>query len=114
MFALVNRRPLICLLAAAQLLLSVPVVNAMAAFADTAAAMPCAGDMPAADSGECPCCPDGVTNMASCLAACTASVSAMAPLAIAPVPAAAAAPPSIVAAISGTADDPPLKPPPIR
>jgi hypothetical protein len=114
MFSIVNRRPLICLLVAAQLLLSVPVVNAMAAFADTAAAMPCAGDMPADDAGECPCCPEGVTNMATCLAACTASVSAMAPLAFTAPAAADIAPPSTVAAISGTADDPPLKPPPIR
>lgn len=114
MFASVRRhRPLVYLLIAAQLLLSVPVVNALAAMSSASvAAMPCAGDMPEQD--HCPCCPEGVTNMATCLAACTASVGAPSLPMFEPAPAESAAPPTHVTAILGAADDPPLKPPPIH
>lgn len=114
MFAFVRRhRPLVFLLIAAQLLLSAPVVNALAAMTSSPVeAMPCAGDMPEPD--HCPCCPEGVTNMATCLAACTASVGAPSLLTFDPAPAESAAPPTHVATIFGASDDPPLTPPPIH
>jgi hypothetical protein len=119
MFRLVKRRfrPVIYLLVLAQLLLSAPMVSAVAATGAASASgmsMPCAGDMPMADeTGECPCCPDGVTSEAGCLVTCIASVAP--PQAFAPAPAAreATAPVERIDSISGGVADPPLKPPPI-
>jgi hypothetical protein len=116
MVAVVKRRlrPVILLLVAAQLLLSAPVVNAMAAFASAHTAVaPCAGDMPT-HRGDCPCCPDGVATMATCLAACTPLVGALPVIAVAPASHSDSAPIVAIAANLGGVDDPPLKPPPIR
>jgi hypothetical protein len=117
MFGIVKRRsrPLLCLLALAQLLLSAPMVSAVAGPAgDSVAAMPCAGDMPMDDSGECPCCPDGITNIATCLSACTASVATPVTIGLPGVASQSIAPADVAARLSGGVDDPPLKPPPIR
>ena len=119
MFAIVKRhlRPVVYLLVLAQLLLSAPVVNAMAGIADTShASSTCAGHMPEGPGhgGECPCCPDGVTTMAGCLAACIAAVApvqSFAPLRIASL---ATLPDDPIAVVLGAIADPPLKPPPIR
>lgn len=116
MFDAVNRRllrTLIYVIVAAQLMLSAPLVSA-AAMSTSAAEMPCADSMPGADrTHPCPCCPDGVTTMAGCMAACIAT---------------AAAPDSVIARVHRSAvvpiattvindfaesADPPLKPPPI-
>ena len=116
MFAIVNRRlrPLIYLLVAAQLLLSAPVVNAMAAFASShTASAPCSGDMPT-HRDDCPCCPDGAASMATCLSACTPLVGALPVIDVVPARQIDGAPATTVAANIGGVDDPPLKPPPIR
>jgi hypothetical protein len=114
MFAFVKRsiRPLACVLIAAQLLLSAPVVSALTA-ASASDAMPCAGLM-SGDPEPCPCCPDGTESMAQCLSACTAAfVIAVKPSAIVPVsePSSASAPLFVPLAVFA---EPPIKPPPIR
>lgn len=117
MFAIVKRlRPLIYLLVAAQLLLSAPVVNALAsAHASKAAPMECAGHMSAAQHADgCPCCPDGTGTVASCLAACTANVGAPPALVLPVITGSAAAPLTTEIVNTGALDDPPLNPPPIR
>jgi hypothetical protein len=118
MLVAMNRRllrALVPVLVLAQVLLSAPVVAAIAAH-DTAPAstqMPCADSMPQADEGKpCPCCPD-TAGLAACLSTCTASVGFIA---------------NIPVSVGGTSDaplaamplvhlaelaDPPLKPPPI-
>ena len=118
MVGLVNKRlirPLVCLLVAGQLLLSAPMVPAMApASGSDPAEMPCADSMPrAADTDSCPCCPDGVSDLAACLSACAASVGSISSLVV-PVVSMTAVP-TVAAAIVhvATAADPPLKPPPI-
>jgi hypothetical protein len=118
MFGIVNRRrirSLIYVLVAGQLLLSAPIVTAMApSTSGSAAEMPCADSMQNADDSKpCPCCPDGTASMAACLSACTAT---------------AATPPTFSIQVSQVITmptiagdfvylaelaDPPLKPPPI-
>lgn len=62
-------RKLVYVLAAFQLLLAAPVVNAVAG-ALPASGMDCGDMMPASpDSDACPCCPDG-DNVAVCLSNC--------------------------------------------
>ena len=119
MFGTVNRRiarPFVHVLVAAQLLLSAPVVTAMAPVANAHSAdMPCADSMPKADDSKpCPCCPDGTTSVAGCLSACTAVTAVPPTLSI--LASSATAMPAIVPASPSFADwaDPPLKPPPIR
>lgn len=107
-------RALIYMLVSAQLLLSVPVATAFADAASASAEMPCADSMPMADDGKpCPCCPDGATDTAACLSACTAS-SAPVPMISLPQRVSSAAalesPPRISVARLA---EPPLKPPPI-
>jgi hypothetical protein len=118
MFAIVKRRlrPLIYLLVAAQLLLSAPVVNALAsASAGNGPAMECEGHEPATShTDRCPCCPDGAGTDASCLAACTANVGATPVLILPQAMGTMPAPATTVIAKAGALDDPPLKPPPIR
>jgi len=118
MVAFVKRRlrPLIYLLVAAQLLLSAPVVNALAAVpASDAETMECAGHMSATQHADgCPCCPDGAGTHASCLAACTAHVGAMPSLLLPEIANTTAAPVTRLVDTAGAIDDPPLKPPPIR
>jgi hypothetical protein len=66
-------RPIAFVLIAAQLLLSAPIVNALESLVPGGS--PCAEMMAGgAQHAGCPCCPDGVTSMAGCLAACTAAV----------------------------------------
>ena len=118
MFGTVNRRlvrSFIYVLVAAQLLLSAPVVTALSpSTSGSATEMPCADSMPNADDSKpCPCCPDGTTNMAGCLSACTASAATPPTLSIqvsdvATMPAIVVAPSSVTELA-----DPPLKPPPI-
>ena len=118
MFSPVNRRivrPLVYILAAAQLLLSAPIVTATTLPAtNSATEMPCAASMPMVnDSKSCPCCPDGTKGMAACLSACTAAVAALPTLSI--HVSRNATMPVITSAIVYRAEqaDPPLKPPPI-
>ena len=118
MVALVKRplRPVLWLLVIAQLLLSAPVVNAMAALHPAgSAATDCATGM--ADTRharECPCCPDGVGTLASCLASCSATVGALPSFELPRSSPQVAAPASTIAVNDSIVDDPPLKPPPIR
>jgi hypothetical protein len=108
-------RTLVHVLVAAQLLLSAPVVSALAnSMASGASEMPCADMMPPAPGSEpCPCCPDGDMNDAACLSACMASVGAVATqvfLAAQVNVVSGPLPPDVrIVRIS----DPPLKPPPI-
>jgi len=119
MFSPVNRRklvrPLIYVLAAAQLLLSAPIVSAMSGeIGSSAKDMPCAESMPRTDDAKpCPCCPDGIMNMAACLSACTTAVAALPGIQIhlSTTTASPASDPRF-ANIAELAD-PPLKPPPI-
>jgi hypothetical protein len=119
MFSPVNRRklarPLIYVLVAAQLLLSAPIVSAMAGeMASPAKDMACADMTPRTeDSKPCPCCPDGVMSMAACLSACAAAVAALPSVRI--YLSAVTAAPAIVPRFASIAElaDPPLKPPPI-
>lgn len=116
MFCHVNRRfirTLIYVLVAGL----APIASAMGQGAGAgvvAAEMPCADSMPHSnDSKPCPCCPDGTSNMAACLSACTASAAALPASAVQVVR--AIEQPSPVAAFPQISDlaDPPLKPPPI-
>jgi len=105
-------RPLLYVLVAAQLLLSAPVVTALAASAPASTTAPCAGEMPASgETGKCPCCPDGV-SMSACLATCTAAaVTPTAQVATVSAVATVIAEAPVAALVSLA--DPPLKPPPI-
>jgi hypothetical protein len=98
---------------AAQLLMAIPAMSS-AFVASTLHPAACGGMARAEHGDHCPCCPDGVTTMADCLASCTLA-AAIPPvmmvvtpvtLSIAPAP----EPP----AITSHFDDPPLEPPPIR
>jgi hypothetical protein len=118
MFAIVKSRlrPLVYLLVAAQLLLSAPVVNALASgSAGSAAAMECQGHESATSHADgCPCCPDGVGTHAACLAACTANVGAPPALILPQAMGSMPAPATTMIVKTGSLGDPPLKPPPIR
>jgi hypothetical protein len=118
MFGVVNRRrvrSLIYVLVAGQLLLSAPIVTAMApSTSGSAAQMPCADSMPKADEPKpCPCCPDGTTHMAGCLSACT--ISAAVPAALSIHVAQVVTLTVVVAGSTSRAElaDPPPNPPPI-
>lgn len=121
MVALVNRhvRPLVFVLVLAQLLLSAPIVNAMAGAA-THASPACASHVPGRGhlgSGHhdtCPCCPDGVMTDAGCLAACTAGAAPLQSVPSARVVEAVIAPNQRVVTLFVGFSEPPLKPPPIR
>lgn len=120
MLPLVNRRffrPLIQLLVVAQVLSLVPAIPAAAtaeSHATPAAAMPCAGHAPGThDSQPCPCCPDGVEDMAACLTACAAVTGAVSAIAL-PLVRSVTGPVRVAVLIpAGDLSDPPLKPPPI-
>jgi len=118
MFGIVNRRrvrSLIYVLVAGQLLLSAPIVTAMApSTSGSAAEMPCADSMQKADDSKpCPCCPDGTSSMAACLSACTATAATTPILSIQVSQGITL--PAIAGDFSYVAElaDPPLKPPPI-
>jgi hypothetical protein len=102
-------------LVAGQLLLSAPIVTAMAQSTNgSAAEMPCADSMQKADDSKpCPCCPDGTASMAACLSACTATGAAPPTLSI--QVSQVITMPTIAGDFSYLAElaDPPLKPPPI-
>jgi hypothetical protein len=105
-------RPIAFALIAAQLLLSAPLVNALESL--TSGSTPCAEIMSGGDHhAGCPCCPDGVTSMAGCLAACTAAVGIMSTSHDRATRVLDAAP--VAASFEPTArtSEPPLKPPPI-
>jgi hypothetical protein len=117
MFGIVNLRrvrSLIYVLVAGQLLLSAPIVTAMAPSTSGAAEMPCADSMQKPDDSKpCPCCPDGTASMAACLSACAATVAA--PLTLSIQVSRVITMPAIAGGFSYLAElaDPPLKPPPI-
>jgi hypothetical protein len=114
MFAFVKRlvRPLLYVLIAAQLLLTAPVVSALAV-ASASDAMPCAGVM-MADTEPCPCCPDGTESMAQCLSACTAAFGiAVTHSGFIAVAGSSSASAPLFAPLAVFAE-PPIKPPPIR
>ena len=114
-------RPLIYILAAAQLLLAAPITSAASPATSHHSAMPCADSMPAHDnghgnkdgSGDCPCCPDGAMDMAACLSACTLAHASIATILFTSTPShsIAASAPAFVPVVD--VNDPPLKPPPI-
>ena len=118
MFGIVNRirvRSLIYVLVAGQLLLSAPIVTAMApSTSGSAAEMPCADSMRKSDDSKpCPCCPDGTASMAACLSACAATAATPPTLSI--QVSQVITMPTIAGDFSYLAElaDPPLKPPPI-
>lgn len=111
-------RPLVYVMVALQLLLSVPMAPAWAAGVtaetDVARSMPCDGTMPAEQqSKHCPCCPDGAVDLLECHAACAASVAVFLVnhLVLANTAAIPSAEPQPVNFLPLA--DPPLKPPPI-
>jgi hypothetical protein len=108
-------RTIVHVLVAAQLLLSAPVVSALAnSMASGASEMPCADIMPPdPGSDPCPCCPDGDMNEAACLSACMASMGAIATQAFSAVLANAVSGPLPPEVRIVHIADPPLKPPPI-
>jgi hypothetical protein len=117
MFSLVNRRLRLIahVLVFAQLLLSAPVVGAMAGAGAASHASGCAGHVPSTDPhGSCPCCPDGVTTGAGCLAACMAGVASLHSYPPVIVEAVRVAPDAVSVPVFDAFDDAPLKPPPIR
>lgn len=111
-------RPLVYVLVALQLLLSVPMASAwaagVAAEAETAQSMPCDDTMPPEHhSKHCPCCPDGAVDSLDCQAACAASVAALPGMHFvlsnsAAIPSLEPQPVNFLLLA-----DPPLKPPPI-
>lgn len=118
MFDAVNLRrvrSLIYVLVAGQLLLSAPIVTAMApSTSGSAAEMPCADSMQKSDDSKpCPCCPDGTASMAACLSACTAAAAT--PPALSVQVSQVITMPAIAGDFSYLAElaNPPLKPPPI-
>jgi len=107
-------RPLVHALAIAQLLLSAPVISAVAAPVETGTEMPCHGTMAPAGVGEtCACCPDGIASTAGCLAQCAGATATNTVLAIfvSDLRADRVEVPAII--LNGDPADPPLKPPPI-
>jgi hypothetical protein len=107
-------RTLIYVLVGGQVLLSAPVIASASLTTASASEMPCADMMPQqGDSTPCPCCPDGVTSVAACLSACTASVAVISTLMLPQVVTAAAPEPAFLSAPLPLSADPPLDPPPI-
>jgi hypothetical protein len=115
-FRIVNRRfirPIVHLLAAAQLLLAVPLANAMPAGPSQAAQAHCADMAPAAgDSKPCPCCP-GDAGMAACMSSCLATPCVAHSFILPSAQRTVNAPPAAVLTHVADRADPPLKPPPI-
>jgi hypothetical protein len=129
MVAIVIRRrfkPLVYVLAAAQLLLAVPAMTA--AQEETAASIesasshcadalpdahPVAPDEPSSSETACPCCPDGITTMAGCASVCATAVGATPTLPISVTRAATAHASGAAFLPAPAAADPPPNPPPI-
>jgi len=110
-------RALICLLVAAQVFLSAPVVAAVTNAPDAAgmSGMPCEDSMPAMAGGEpCPCCPEGIDSAASCLSACVAACGAIPTLTLPGVIVSSSKSCAASSVPLACAAEPPLKPPPIR
>jgi hypothetical protein len=103
-------KPLVALVVALQLLVTLP---ALAMAAGQGAEPACAGMAEAAHTDDCPCCPEGTTSMADCLASCL--LAAVASVHLASTSAAPAHSPPVrpSPSIYSSAADPPLKPPPI-
>ncbi|HEX6638315.1 MAG TPA: hypothetical protein VF033_11725 [Steroidobacteraceae bacterium] len=104
-------RKLMYALIAVQIIAAPPVAGAFAKLMPDAH---CASSMPAGvDQDSCPCCPEGVTNMVSCLSACTASAGAIPSLEI-PAPCTIILRVAVSPFLHRTApSEPPLDPPPI-
>jgi hypothetical protein len=66
-----------------------------------------------ADSGHCPCCPDGADTIAACLAACSAAFGITSSLSVSQVRADSIRVSLPIVAAHSRVFDPPLKPPPI-
>jgi hypothetical protein len=118
MFTPVKRwkRILVQVLVAAQLIAAAPFASAMPA-SKHAGSMPCAEMMGmasvSADSGHCPCCPDGADSLAACLAACVAASGITSSLSVSLVRTNSPRVSLPVAVAHSRAFDPPVKPPPI-
>ena len=108
-------KPLVYVLVAAQLLLSVPAMSFAQGASSASASVPCDEMQSMTSSDHCPCCPDGADSMKDCLASCTLAAAA---LPVAQVSTRTVTPPLRVAATPSaplkSISDPPLKPPPIR
>ncbi|HEX6638730.1 MAG TPA: hypothetical protein VF033_13815 [Steroidobacteraceae bacterium] len=104
-------RKLMYAVIAVQILAAPPVAGAFAKLLPDAH---CASWLPAGiDPDSCPCCPDGVTNMVSCLSACTASAAAI-PSFEYPAPCTMILRVAVSPPVQRTApSEPPLHPPPI-
>jgi hypothetical protein len=118
MFTPVKRwkRIVIQVLVAAQLISAAPLASALAGNSH-ADASPCHGMMDmsgmAANSGHCPCCPDGADSVAACLAACSAAFGITSSLSVSQVRADSLRVSLPIVAAHSRVFDPPLKPPPI-
>jgi hypothetical protein len=118
MFTPVKRwkRILVRVLAVAQLVSAAPVVSALPA-APASNEMPCAEMMGMgtkhADSGDCPCCPEGADSVAACLSACAASACITATFSLPMLSAGTPLAPRPIVIAHSRLFDPPLKPPPI-
>jgi len=109
------KRILVQTLAVAQLISAAPFASAFAG--SSHAAQPCDGmmdmaSMPA-DSGHCPCCPDGADSVAACLAACSAAFVITASVSVSQVRADSPRVSLPIVTAHARVFDPPLKPPPI-
>jgi hypothetical protein len=118
MFTPVKRwkRILVQVLVVAQIVCAAPVVSALPA-AQGADEMPCAemmdmGSMQA-DSGDCPCCPEGADSVAACLSACSAAAGITASFSLPVVSAGTPHANLPIVTAHSRVFDPPLKPPPI-
>ena len=100
------------LIVAAQLLLAVPAMSS--AFVASAAESASCGSMAPDDHGDhCPCCPEGITTMADCLASCTLAAAIPAGWVVTDPVSMAAAPAVEPPTLASFVDDPPPEPPPI-
>jgi hypothetical protein len=101
------------LLAATQLLLCAPMVNALDLMAQ-GAAMPCMEQMgEASEDSDCPCCLDGAQSLAGCLSVCLAAAAIAPTVVISSAPVRHIESREIPATRVTRLGEPPLKPPPI-
>jgi hypothetical protein len=106
-------RILVYLVVAAQLLMAVPAMSS--AFVASVAEAAACGGMSRADHGDhCPCCPEGVTTTADCLASCTLAAAIPTVMVVVAPDTLSMAPAPEPRAITSHFDDPPPEPPPIR
>lgn len=103
-------KPLAFLLLATQLLLAMPVGASSASGTQSGA---CATMAESHADGHCPCCPDGVSTLKDCLAACTLAATMTSFHVTVPVVRSHDAVMPLPGIPAAWAADPPLKPPPI-